>query len=222
MLSFSQPACVSSSYVWAERSMINASVTSGGAAALVHARHGTQELGHVPYPLLWLRYSAFLVLYPFGVGSEMTMARLAMPVIRDRGLLTLRMPNALNYSFDYYWFCWLAVACYLPGLPQLYLYMLKQRKRVLGPQQAQGRIAAAAPGRGALDDEPAPCLVYAGAQRQCRGQRIVSDGVLVRRLRRWRQAPALWGGSFWPVSKVLRGREYMACAGLPPATSRLP
>ncbi|KAK9826727.1 hypothetical protein WJX81_002276 [Elliptochloris bilobata] len=95
--------------------------------------YAAKELGHVPYPLLWLRYSAFLVLYPFGVGSEMTMARLAMPVIHDRGLLSLRMPNALNYSFDYYWFCWVAVACYLPGLPQLYLYMLKQRKRVLGP-----------------------------------------------------------------------------------------
>ena len=99
-----------------------------------------QELGHVPYPLLWLRYSAFLVLYPFGVGSEMTMARLAMPVIRDRGLLSCRMPNALNFAFDYYWFCWLAVACYLPGLPQLYLYMLKQRRRVLGaPHPAKAK-----------------------------------------------------------------------------------
>lgn len=127
VLSFSR-TCMRSSALSIRRTF-----TSGGANASAITRHGVQELGHVPYPLLWLRYSAFLVLYPFGVGSEMTMARLAMPVIRDRGLLSLRMPNALNYSFDYYWFCWLAVACYLPGLPQLYLYMLKQRKRVLGP-----------------------------------------------------------------------------------------
>ena len=30
------------------------------------------------YILLWLRYSAFLVLYPVGVGSELTMAALAL------------------------------------------------------------------------------------------------------------------------------------------------
>ena len=68
-----------------------------------------------PYPLLWLRYSAFIPLYPLGVASELTMASLALPVIRVKRPLTLDMPNSLNWGFDYYYFCWLAIACYLPG-----------------------------------------------------------------------------------------------------------
>ena len=43
-----------------------------------------QEAGLTPpYALLWLRYSAFTVLYPIGVGSELTMAWLALPTIRQ-------------------------------------------------------------------------------------------------------------------------------------------
>ncbi len=37
-----------------------------------------QALGVDAYALLWLRYSGFLVLYPIGVGSELSMAYLAL------------------------------------------------------------------------------------------------------------------------------------------------
>lgn len=165
-----------------------------------------------PYVLLWLRYTAFLALYPLGVGSELAMVALALPAIRAqrpwsvavsescRGgrerrrrcnpatsclssgppspspLLSApppQMPNALNFGFDYYYACWLAVLAYLPGgrtrrlfglavvsdapaqadrrptaplprcslhhalpscaagFPQLYFYMLAQRRKVL-------------------------------------------------------------------------------------------
>lgn len=95
--------------------------------------HPTQELlGNVPYPSLWLRYSSFIPLYPLGVASELTMVYLAMPTIRDSGMWSIRMPNAYNWGFDYYWACILAVLTYLPGLPQLYLYMLTQRRKQLG------------------------------------------------------------------------------------------
>lgn len=87
----------------------------------------------VPYPLLWLRYSAFIVLYPFGVGSELSMAYLAMPYIKANKDWTIEMPNKWNFAFDYYIGCWIAILCYLPGLPELYMYMLKQRKKILGP-----------------------------------------------------------------------------------------
>jgi hypothetical protein len=43
-----------------------------------------QELGMQPYALLWLRYTAFLVLYPLGVGSELAEVALALPSIRAR------------------------------------------------------------------------------------------------------------------------------------------
>ena len=86
----------------------------------------------MPYPLLWLRYSTFVILYPLGVASEMTMVYLAMPTIRKERPLSFSMPNSINFAFDYYWFCWLAIACYVPGLPELYLHMLRQRKKILG------------------------------------------------------------------------------------------
>jgi Protein tyrosine phosphatase-like protein, PTPLA len=44
----------------------------------VSSLHAVQALGMDMYVLLWLRYSAFLVLYPVGVGSELTMAALAL------------------------------------------------------------------------------------------------------------------------------------------------
>jgi Protein tyrosine phosphatase-like protein, PTPLA len=42
-----------------------------------------QALGMDAYILLWLRYSAFLVLYPVGVGSELGMAALALSQVQS-------------------------------------------------------------------------------------------------------------------------------------------
>jgi len=94
--------------------------------------YAAKEVGYVPYPLLWLRYSTFVILYPLGVASEMTMVYLAMPTIRKERPLSFSMPNSINFAFDYYWFCWVAIACYVPGLPELYFHMLRQRKKILG------------------------------------------------------------------------------------------
>ncbi|PSC68010.1 Very-long-chain (3R)-3-hydroxyacyl-[acyl-carrier] dehydratase PASTICCINO 2 [Micractinium conductrix] len=90
-----------------------------------------KELGMQPYLLLWLRYTAFIGLYPLGVASELAMVWLALPWIREHRPLSVQMPNAFNFGFDYYWACWAAVLAYLPGFPQLYFYMLAQRQRVL-------------------------------------------------------------------------------------------
>ena len=43
-----------------------------------------------PYVLLWLRYTAFLLLYPLGVGSELAMVALAMPAIRAQRPLSIK------------------------------------------------------------------------------------------------------------------------------------
>jgi hypothetical protein len=103
-----------------------------------------KELGTVPYFATWARYSGFLVLYPLGVSSELTMAWFALPAIAKQGLGSVRMPNAANFAFDYHTACVLTMLSYLPGLPHLYGYMLKQRKKVLG-----GEAAPAAGGRAA-------------------------------------------------------------------------
>lgn len=96
----------------------------------------------MPYPLLWLRYSTFVILYPLGVASEMTMVYLAMPVIRKERPLSFSMPNSSNWAFDYYIACWVCIACYVPGLPELYFHMLRQRKKILGkPAKATEKVA---------------------------------------------------------------------------------
>jgi hypothetical protein len=74
-----------------------------------------QELGLQPYVLLWLRYTAFLVLYPLGVSSELTMVWLAAPTIRAERPLSVSLPNPWNVGFDYHLACWAVVALYVPG-----------------------------------------------------------------------------------------------------------
>lgn len=115
-----------------ELSMYTLLFAWGVTEVLRYGFFAVKEVMTPPYPLLWLRYSAFIPLYPLGVASELTMASLALPVIRVKRPLTLDMPNALNWGFDYYCFCWLVIACYLPGLPFLYMYMLQQRQKILG------------------------------------------------------------------------------------------
>ena len=102
-----------------------------------------QELSMTPpYVLLWLRYSAFIVLYPVGVASELTMAWLAKPTIQRQRMWSVSMPNRANFAFDYYWCCIIVAAAYSVGLPQLYSYMLTQRKKVLGPSSSTKRKQA--------------------------------------------------------------------------------
>mmetsp|Transcript_31069 Transcript_31069/g.68975 ORF Transcript_31069/g.68975 Transcript_31069/m.68975 type:complete len:237 (+) Transcript_31069:60-770(+) len=95
-----------------------------------------KEFGVVPYFLLWLRYSAFIILYPLGVASELTMVYLAMPTIRSSHMWSLAMPNKLNISFDYHQLCVIICIIYVPGLPRLYGYMMKQRIKMLSPTKA--------------------------------------------------------------------------------------
>jgi len=88
----------------------------------------------VPKFLTWLRYSAFIVLYPIGVFSEIMCLVAALPVIAKccPRVYSLAMPNEWNFAFDYYWFVKYCLGvCYLVGFPYLYMYMLSQRKRKL-------------------------------------------------------------------------------------------
>lgn len=74
-----------------------------------------KQVGKVPYGLLWLRYLAFIVLYPMGLLSE--------PVVVYKTLGSV--------SGFYYWFLALGMLMYVPGFVKLYGYMWKQRSRYL-------------------------------------------------------------------------------------------
>ncbi|GIL43270.1 hypothetical protein Vafri_1057 [Volvox africanus] len=98
-----------------------------------------EVVGSVPYAVLWLRYTTFIPLYPIGVASELTMVWLAWPSIRASHVWSIDMPNSVNFGFDYAILCLLVVIGYIPGLPQLYFYMLAQRKKVLSGSGAKKR-----------------------------------------------------------------------------------
>ena len=89
-------------------------------------------IGLAPYPLLWLRYSLFYILYPIGVYGEMKVIYDSLDRIESEKFLTLELPNQWNigFSFATYLRVFLYVL-YIPGLYNQYTYMMKQRRVVL-------------------------------------------------------------------------------------------
>ncbi|RCK66472.1 Very-long-chain (3R)-3-hydroxyacyl-CoA dehydratase hpo-8 [Candida viswanathii] len=71
-----------------------------------------------PYWLVWLRYSAFFVLYPLGLVCESLTVYNSYDYVKDR----------LPY---YYYFLKYAIVLYIPGFLYLYTYMIGQRSKVL-------------------------------------------------------------------------------------------
>ncbi|KAH8597316.1 tyrosine phosphatase-like protein, partial [Bisporella sp. PMI_857] len=70
----------------------------------------------VPPNLIWLRYSAFVVLYPIGIGSEMWLLLKAIGASENVWVTGVM---------------WFEMALYPPGTYVLYSYMLHQRRKVL-------------------------------------------------------------------------------------------
>ncbi|CAL9229838.1 unnamed protein product [Arabidopsis halleri] len=110
-----------------------------------------EALGFAPSWHLWLRYSSFLLLYPTGITSEVGLIYLALPHIKTSEMYSVRMPNTLNFSFDFFYATILVLAIYVPGtnsvnllitypmnhLPHMYRYMLGQRKRALSKSKRE-------------------------------------------------------------------------------------
>lgn len=78
------------------------------------------DAGGVPYWLTWLRYSAFYVLYPIGVASEMSIIWMSLGEAE------------LVVGKFYSWVLFAILFTYPPGLYSLYTYMMRQRRKVLG------------------------------------------------------------------------------------------
>jgi very-long-chain (3R)-3-hydroxyacyl-CoA dehydratase len=85
-----------------------------------------------PFWLTWLRYTAFIPLYPVGVVGEMGAAWFALPLIKQRRLHSISLPHRWNVSFDYRVFM-VGLLCVYPILWwQLYSLLLRQRRKKLG------------------------------------------------------------------------------------------
>ncbi|XP_036315183.1 very-long-chain (3R)-3-hydroxyacyl-CoA dehydratase 1 isoform X2 [Pipistrellus kuhlii] len=76
-------------------------------------------------------YNFFIILYPVGVAGELLTIYAALPHVKKSGMYSIRLPNKYNISFDYYYFLLITMASYIPLFPQLYFYMLRQRRKVL-------------------------------------------------------------------------------------------
>uniref|UniRef100_A0A0N4ZTM1 Very-long-chain (3R)-3-hydroxyacyl-CoA dehydratase n=1 Tax=Parastrongyloides trichosuri TaxID=131310 RepID=A0A0N4ZTM1_PARTI len=85
----------------------------------------------VPYALIWMRYTFFIVLYPLGASGELFTMIAGLNEIDSKKILTLEMPNKLNFAFSYWWYIVIMCLLYIPGFPKMYFYMFGQRKKVL-------------------------------------------------------------------------------------------
>ncbi|MCJ1296600.1 hypothetical protein MMC34_008166 [Xylographa carneopallida] len=78
----------------------------------------------VPRWLVWLRYNTFYVLYPVGIGSEMTCVWLASQAAGTRAVRLL---------------LWDVLVVYVPAGYVMYTHMMKQRRKVMRGKQPERR-----------------------------------------------------------------------------------
>jgi len=101
----------------------------------------------IPFPLVWIRYSLFIVLYPTGVfgelmvmwmtrNSRLTMLSAAQPGTTSGFVVQILtfMLQSLGLLENIYWYYGTILIVYAAGLPVLYLTLLGARKKQLaGP-----------------------------------------------------------------------------------------
>lgn len=106
---FSLPGYVALSVAWSVTEVIR------------YSFYFAKQQGKVTETLQWLRYLAFIVLYPLGVISEPWVVHLTLDYV-------------LGF---YYWFLALGMFLYIPGFVKLYTYMLVQRRKNLGVKKTE-------------------------------------------------------------------------------------
>jgi len=89
----------------------------------------------ISYPLKWIRYSLFLVLYPTGISGEVLSIIHSLPYIRQHHILSIHMPNAFNLAIEYYYVCLFILLKYVLGSYIMYTHMLRARGKALGTAQ---------------------------------------------------------------------------------------
>lgn len=92
-------------------------------------------IGRAPYILTWCRYTFFFVLYPVGVLGELITIYSALGVVWETRMLSIALPNVINFSFSYYVFLLFVMFCYIPIFPKLYCHMVAQRRKFIGSKK---------------------------------------------------------------------------------------
>eukprot|EP00474_Spongospora_subterranea_P002914 CRZ03372.1 hypothetical protein [Spongospora subterranea] len=93
--------------------------------------YAVNSFGSVPYPLLWLRYSGFLILYPMGFVAETLCIYNSLGFFFKTQQWSIAMPNVWNFEFSWARLLQLIIALYVPGSPFMFLHMCRQRVKYL-------------------------------------------------------------------------------------------
>ncbi|PIN23964.1 Protein tyrosine phosphatase-like protein PTPLA (contains Pro instead of catalytic Arg) [Handroanthus impetiginosus] len=95
-----------------------------------YSHYALNCIGSPPDWITFIRYNAFIVLYPIGVfPGEMWLMYQALPFIKKENLYADTLP------FSYYNFITALLFCYPLLWMKLYLHLFKQRRSKLGKQQ---------------------------------------------------------------------------------------
>ncbi|XP_050464634.1 very-long-chain (3R)-3-hydroxyacyl-CoA dehydratase 2 [Cataglyphis hispanica] len=90
--------------------------------------------GIVPYILVWLRYTTFIILYPIGVTGELLCFYAAVQYSNDNSdSWSYILPNKWNFTFSYLYVLIGIMISYTPFFLHLYLHMFTQRRKMLNP-----------------------------------------------------------------------------------------
>jgi very-long-chain (3R)-3-hydroxyacyl-CoA dehydratase len=84
----------------------------------------------VPYPLFWLRYSLFAVLYPTGISGELGCMYMAGTYLYGTKLYTIAPIESMpQVEISLFLAIVLVALTYIPGSPTMYGHMVKTRKK---------------------------------------------------------------------------------------------
>jgi len=82
--------------------------------------------------MTWMRYSAWIPLYPAGILLEMAIIHAAIPLFEISRTYSFSLPNAWNFSFEYGTFLRGYLMMYPIVGPVMLWHMWSQRKKALG------------------------------------------------------------------------------------------
>mmetsp|Transcript_27680 Transcript_27680/g.45011 ORF Transcript_27680/g.45011 Transcript_27680/m.45011 type:complete len:226 (-) Transcript_27680:749-1426(-) len=98
----------------------------------------SDTFGKAPFWLTWLRYTAFIPLYPFGAFAEASIMISSLKYIATFTDFNLMLPNKYNISFNFYYYLFAHIFVLPFAVLQLYLYLFTQRKKKLAPSSTLG------------------------------------------------------------------------------------
>ncbi|XP_069722494.1 very-long-chain (3R)-3-hydroxyacyl-CoA dehydratase 3 [Phaenicophaeus curvirostris] len=86
-------------------------------------------------PLTWLRYTAWIPLYPLGGLAEAVSIVQSIPIFNETGKFSLQLPNPLNVTIPFSFLLQISPIALVLGVFANCRYLYKQRKRHLGPKK---------------------------------------------------------------------------------------